>query len=280
MAKYLGVHICLLRHRMIRMKTVLLLGILWLTEDMMLQQFVALGIVTEEKTTPAAYVFLQSYAGFLLIFFLQVLVFYSDVPFTNHEQMYVVLRTGKIRWYLNQTAYIVSSSILLVFSAFFICLIRLSPILHFCLSWDRVLGTLALTDAGRQFDVVIPIPYKILNRYEPVGALAYSLLVGWGVVCFIGLFMLCISLFRSRKTAIIIITAMILLFGIQNYYPVWVRYLIPLSWMQIAELGVRYSEFAPSEGYVCLMLPFLICVVFILGFICVRKKDFEWTEEE
>ena len=280
MAKYLDFHTHLLRHRIFNVKTVILLGILWLTEDMMLQQVAALGAAVGERITPAAYVFLQSYAGFLLIFFLEIMVFYSDTPFITHEQLYVILRTGKIRWYLDQIVYIVISSLLIVLSAFFLCMLRLLPILKYSLSWDRVLGTLALTDAGQQFDIVIAVPYKILNRYEPAEAIVYSLLIGWGVVCFIGILMFCISLIRNRKTAIIIATIMTLIFGIQNYYPTWIRYLIPLSWMQITELGVRYSEFAPTQKYVCIMLPIFLCTVFFLGFLCIKKKDFEWMEEE
>lgn len=280
MVKYAGFQARLFRHRVFAVKTLLLLGILWIMEDMMLRQIVAMGIATGERTIPAAYVFLQTYAGFLMILFLEVLVFYTDVPFITNEQLYVILRSGKIRWYLDQVVYIAVSSLLVVLSAFVLCMLRLLPILKWGTSWDKVLGTLALTDAGRQFEVVLGVPYKILNRYEPMEALLYSLLVGWGVVCFIGMFMFCISLLRSRKTAIILTTVMLLIFGVQNYYPSWVNYLVPLSWMQISEQGVRYSEFAPTQKYVCIMLPVFLCVVFLVGFLSVRKKDFEWMEEE
>lgn len=280
MTKYFKFHLNLLHHRMFNIKTIILLGVLWITEDMMLQQVVALGTATGEKITPAVYVFLQSCAGFLLIFLGETLVFYSDVPFFTNDQMYVILRTGKIRWYLDQIVYIAVSSLLILLTAFLFCLLRTFSILKFSLHWDRILGTLALTDAGRQFEVAIPVPYKILNYYKPVEAIAYSLLIGWGVVCFVGMLMFTVSLIRNRKAAIVIATVMILVFGVQNYYSVWVRYLIPLSWMQITELGVRYSDFAPTQRYVFVMLPLLLGAVFLFGLLYIKKTNFEWTEEE
>lgn len=280
MIRYLKFQVRLFWHRIFSLKTIVLLGILWIIEDMMLHQIVVLGIETGEKIGPAAYVFLQSSSGFLLIFYLEIMVFYADVPFTNSDQLYVVLRSGKKRWYLDQVVYILISSLVILLSAFFFCLIRLAPILKINWVWDRILGTLALTDAGQQFDVVFRVPYKILNRYEPIEALVYSILVGWGVICLIGMLMLNISLLRNRKIAMIAMTVMILIFGIQNYYPTWVQYFVPLSWVQITELGVRYSEFAPTEAYVCIMVPVFMSFIFGVGFLIVRNLDFEWMEEE
>lgn len=273
-------YVKLLHRRIFNIKNLILLGILWITEDMMLQQVIAIGMETGEKITPAVYVFLQSYAGFLLILFLEVMIFYADVPFISHEQFYVVLRTGKKRWYLDHMIYIIVSSLIILLTAVFLCIVRSIFIIKFSLSWDRILGTLALTNAGQQFDVVIPVPYKILNRYDPIEAMGYSLLVGWGILCFIGMFMFVISLIRNRKEAVIITTIMILIFGIQEYYPPWVRYIVPLSWMQVTELGVRYSEFSPSQRYVFIMLPAFLGITFIVGFLGISKIDFEWIEDE
>ena len=280
MINYVKFQLKILHHRMFTLKTAILLGVLWNTEDMMLRQIVALGKETGEKIIPAAYVFLQSSSGFLLIFFLEIMVFYIGVPFTTNDQLYVFLRSGKSKWYLNQVVYIVVSSLMILVTAFLFCVIRLMPILKFSWSWDRILGTLALTDAGQQFGIVVQVPYKILNRYEPAEAVIYSVLIGWGVICLIGMLMFSISLVWNRRVVIIIMTVMILLFGIQRYYPAWVRYLVPLSWVQITELGVRYSEFAPTQKYVCTMLPIFLCCTLGIGFWWTRKRDFEWIEEE
>lgn len=280
MTKYMNFYVKLLHRRIFNIRNLILLGILWLTEDMMLQQIIALGVKTGEKITPAAYVFLQSYAGFLLILFLEAMVFYTDAPFITYEQLYVVLRTGKTRWYFDQIVYIVVSSLMILLTTAFLCIVRLFPVIKFSLSWDRILGTFALTDAGQQFEVVLPVPYKILNRYEPIEAMGYSLLAGWGILCFIGMCMFVISLLRNRKEAVIITTVMILIFGIQDYYPAWIRYIVPLSWMQITELGVRYSEFSPTQKYVSVALPVILGVLTAIGFWSVNKADFEWIEEE
>lgn len=280
MIRYTSFQKKLLFHRLYRIKNLLLAGLLWLAVDMMLQQVVEFGLAIAERTTPFVYVFLLSNNGFLLLFFLEVVVFYADVPFINQEQLYIILRMGKGKWYLKQAFYIIESSFIIIIISFFLCLVRLTPILKFQLSWDRVLGTLALTDAGQQFSVLLSIPYKILNRYEPAEAFLYSILVGWGVLAFIGMFMFCVSLYWSRRTAVITMTAMILLFGIQDYYTTWCRYLLPLSWVQITELGVRYSEFAPTQNYVIRMLPMFLMLLFIVGFLCIKKKDFDYMEEE
>ena len=59
MINYVKFQLKILHHRMFTLKTAILLGVLWITEDMMLRQIVALGKETGEKIIPAAYVFLQ-----------------------------------------------------------------------------------------------------------------------------------------------------------------------------------------------------------------------------
>lgn len=267
-------------YKLISLKNGILLFFLWIIEDLILNDIQLFANIIDKKTTPAIYVFLQSDQMFLLLFMLEIIWFYAEVPFTYKNQIYYIIRKGKIKWYLQHIAYLVFSSFSIIMISFAVCLIQLAGSLSFTLKWDQVLGTLALTDASIQYEIVMQVPYKIISHYSPLEALSYTLAIGWGCVLFIAVFMYIMSFLFGRKIAVILASGYILLFAVQQYYSSFLNYVSPVSWMRITEVGEKYSDLAPEIHYIATAIIIGLFILFLIGYIWIKRHDIIWMEEE
>lgn len=268
-----------LNQRVFRLKFWILLGILWIIEDGLTRKIVEFSKMTGEKTTPAVYVFIQSTPIFFTIFLLVVICFFSEAPFTGREQLYVILREGKKRWYFRQLCYLFYGATIVMAAAVLICQMQMLSCLKLSEDWDKILGTLALTSAGVEYRIPVAISYRIIAHYTPQEAFFHTILIGWGVTLFLGVFMFAVSLCFTRKAALLTATAMVIMCSLHRYYPAWMHYASPVSWISTVTLGLKYMDHAPGLSYVRVALPAAIGLCVVVGWIVIQKTDLDWTEE-
>lgn len=112
------------------------------------------------SVTPWVFPYLSLSQKVLLLIMLGIVLLFCDAPFIDAHQPYVIIRSGKRDWLLGQILYImVASALYFLFIALISTLLML-PNLTFSSEWGKIFGTLALTDAGSQFKINLPISYK------------------------------------------------------------------------------------------------------------------------
>ena len=92
------------------------------------------------------FLYMQYYTK--MLFFFPLVLIFSNAPFTDRNQLYIILRCGRIRWCLGQICYIIAAS-----AIYFLFVMVSSVLLNLnCITisadWGKVLTTLANTDAG------------------------------------------------------------------------------------------------------------------------------------
>lgn len=116
------------------------------------------------------------FAMFLCL--LGVFVILSDLPFTDSEEIYVIIRTGKFSWVKGKILYLI-----VICTLYHLMLI----IVTFCFSmpegyygniWSIPLYNLAITDhyAGEQWGLYFPYHY-LLTLFSPVTVLLFSFIL-------------------------------------------------------------------------------------------------------
>ena len=130
-----------------------------------------------EKAAPYFLPFLLSDIYYLSVFMLSVLYFFSDVPFLGRRQMYIIIRMGRTRWNFYNCIYILASGFLIWIAAFISNILLMGRQVRFTGGWGKIIGTLAMTDAGVQTGQLINIPYGTIVYYHPVRFLALSFLL-------------------------------------------------------------------------------------------------------
>lgn len=227
----------------------------------------------------APFLFEKEY--FRVFFIVGAIYYYSSVPFMQYSEMYSVIRIGRRKWGLSKIIGIIIGAYGISFMEIVLSIIPLIPNVKFELGWGKILYTLAMTDATKQFKIPFYISYEIISRNDPIKAIFLQWLISGLVVSFIGIMMFFMSIFFSRLIAIC--TAMI--FNIlsivvldMSYKIKNINYISPISWMDITNVGVKNGQV--SFYYITTILVIIIIILSILILWRIKKIDFQWNREE
>ena len=268
-------------------KTLVLALILFFSQHLFIAGVGDFSVAVQHKTTPYIFPFLISYIYFQLIYTMAVLYYFADVPFMQYRGIYQVIRLGRVKWALGYVGYVLLSSfgltILLVMESIMI----LASEIEWSGEWGEILHTLALTDAGYEYDVY-PLPFseRFMSHYTPMQGMLLAILVCTLVTSFLGMLMFAVSICTSRiiaiGTASIFLCLPIFSQDVDGYMKYPISCISPVSWLQVTEYGSeKYGiRLMPEVTYALYMLMLLIIVLTLLTLWKVRKTEFCWSHEE
>lgn len=219
------------------------------------------------KVTPWGFPFILDGWYPVMIMLLGVVFLFCDAPFINSSTPYECVRSGKKHWVLGQLLYITTTSAFFVLFLVAISILCLVPNIYFSNEWGKVYNTLAQTNAGASL-ISIPISYKIILSYSPLGALLLTMLIMYLETIFIGLSMFILNMITNRVGGILaglffaFLPAFASVAGIPAVY-----YLTPTSWTNLNLIDVTGRTMYPSIIY---PLCFLFGMIIILSFIILK----------
>lgn len=265
-----------IKNRMISIRFITLGFVLCFIFDLYLRDFRANVRLMEIKANVAVLPFLQSKNYFMKIVFLGIVYFYSNVPFMEREQLFVLARLGKKRWGRRNLSYIVGSGLVLTLLLAVISIVGVLPVGRFSLSWDAAYKTLALT-SGENMSFFIN--YHIMRNFAPLPLFMLVLLLDWMVITIFGMFMYAVSLLGHRTAACI--AGMLLVFfpSIDKWVPVSLAYFSPISWLDCENWRMGFDGTKPDIVYILVAGMFFI---FILTVICqagIRRLEWKAADE-
>ena len=160
--------------------------------------------------TPWAFIFLFSQASVIFCFMGGIIILFSDAPFFNRTQMFLVIRVGKRKWLTGQLIYM---------------LITLKN------EWGSIWNSLARSDIGLNYGIYLVVPTEILNCFTPRQAFRWLICMGTLNSFLIGLVMLCSNLFFKKEIGICIGIIMILLPYRLEFMPIAIHYIAIVTGM-------------------------------------------------
>lgn len=214
----------------------------------------------------------------LWIMLLPILLF-CDAPFLDEQQPFLIIRTGRLRWAVGQILYIFFASAVFYFICMGITVLLMIPYVEFTPEWGKVIHTLTQSFVAASVDMDV-IPATIVENYTAIQA---ALLCGgatWIAVSFLGLLMFLCNLWSRREIGIIIascfagLSYFIELMGIPYRYWYAARYISPVSWINLANIGDGTIS-SPSWEYVFFAGFILLLVLVIAILLFIRKKSIE-----
>lgn len=242
--------------------------------------------MVDYSVTPWIFPFMISAAFYSLLYFALYIYFYSDAPFVQANTMYQMIRCGRIKWGIMQIENIVLSSFVFNGVGFLISAAVMFPYISPETGWGKVIYTLARTDAGRNYNISMNIPYDILRKYTPLQFLGRTLLILWLAGSFIGLLMFSVSLWFGRTAALICSSILVVLpIIMDDFVSAWRPYIMrfsPLSWTRMTEIG-RYQYGIPMQPTINYILgAYMVLCVLCSAAALVRLKnvDLKWSNEE
>ncbi|MDE7430318.1 MAG: hypothetical protein K2N34_00125 [Lachnospiraceae bacterium] len=222
------------------------------------------------RVTPFLFPFLFTHPFMHLVIFTSVIFLFANAPFVNSLQLLMMSRSGKKMWYLSQMIYLLLCTVILSVFLFMVPLIKNLNLIVLKNAWGKVLSTLAV-----YHDIIHPSSYYVINRYSPLEAMTYTILVFILISLFIGMtLMFCNTVFRNKSIGIIIVSAFVILdwlaYLTDDTKILWIS---PVSWINISNMAYARETKVPTIMYGIIVLVVLNLSLMLGTYLISGKKD-------
>lgn len=219
----------------------------------------------------------------LFAYGISVVYFYSNVPFMQRHEMYVLMRQGRIRWISAKVLEIGMSAVMLSILEFAGSVLLLLPRAEWTAEWGRLYHSLAVTGIGSEHGVKLSFPYEIINENSAMKTTGIFLVILCIVTGLMGMIMLVLSIYINRTAAVAAGTFLsVLPVVFANLYlsEEWLGFLSPLSWLNLLLLYGKMCKRFPSLSWIMTAAAVLISALSVISLIGIQSKDLSWSDEE
>lgn len=233
------------------------------------------------RINPLLYPFLASDVVKQLVIFAGVIFLYSDAPFINKSQPYVIIRSKRTVWALGQILHIIIFSAVYFFILMAISFVVVIPHATFSTDgWGRLANILAESNLTSQLDMNFLFPEKIVSLYSPVEAFVLTFLLNWTLASFFGMLIFAVNLnFGKMIGPAISLAWMLMDLLIENYLPhSWYKY-SPLSMSRLSVLDPLGVSIYPSQTYAFCFYGAGILIFSIIVIVTIQRKAIEISSE-
>ena len=234
---------------------------------------------TGEKLSPYIFPFLTTYRYMKILYLFPVIMIFSDAPFIDSNQQFVMVRSGRLSWGIGQMLYIVVGSF--CYTMFMLLSSIIVNIGHIQLdtSWGKGLilaATTNLTSAlGIQYDTV-KVTGSIVRYYTPAQAMLWSFVFLWMICTILGLIIYDLNiLFKSNAVGVLVTGFMVFFTAIVDEVQQFMWF-SPVTWSSLNNIDVAKTTSLPSFYFVLYMYSGAIVILFIMGALLSRSRSFSF----
>lgn len=234
---------------------------------------------TGEKISPYIFPFLTTYRYMKILYLFPVIMIFSDAPFIDSNQQFVMVRSGRLSWGIGQMLYIVVGSF--CYTMFMLLSSIIVNIGHIQLdtSWGKGLilaATTNLTSAlGIQYDTV-KVTGSIVRYYTPAQAMLWSFVFLWMICTILGLIIYDLNiLFKSNAVGVLVTGFMVFFTAIVDEVQQFMWF-SPVTWSSLNNIDVAKTTSLPSFYFVLYMYSGAIVILFIMGALLSRSRRFSF----
>lgn len=239
-------------------------------------EIASIASAIDEPSSIWIYPFLYSQFYMKLIFTMPIILFFCDAPFIDSNQMFVIVRAGRIKWLIAQLLYI------LISSAFYYVFIILSTVLlslpnsSLEMSWGTVLYNIANSSVAGDLNFnFVNVSDYILRYFTPLEATWFTFLLSWISAVFIGIIIFVVNFITNSKyigsviaSIIIILSCFVANDGFSNLIPY-----SPITWNTLNFIDVGGTTAYPSFNYCMTVYGVGIFSLIVVLFLSHKKKN-------
>ncbi|AJA48567.1 hypothetical protein CPAST_c24980 [Clostridium pasteurianum DSM 525 = ATCC 6013] len=232
--------------------------------------------IVNYRVAPWLFPYISNWYFTQMLMMLGIVFLFCDAPFMDECQTYLMVRSGRIPWGAGQVLYIMLGTAIYFLFIVIISILILSPSLFLSNGWGKVLGTLAQTNAGQKYGILLPISYNIQLQYTPIEALLLSFLLQWCAGTMVGLVMFIINIYLKRSIGAIVGSSIVLFdFVVANSLPYYYYHFSPSSMARLTILDPTGMSPRPTNLYAYIFFIIGIIVLSVISVISVRKRQIE-----
>ena len=229
--------------------------------------------------------FLYSQFYTKLVFTVPIVFLFCNAPFTDKNQIFTIVRAGRIKWLCGQILYIVLASAVYYLFLFLVSILPAVFSGGITLEWGKTLTTLAAYPSVtlKSGTIFLEADFNVITYFQPLQAVWFTFLMSWISAVILGLIIfLCNITTGAKSLGIIVSTALIAeTYVIKNSIGNNFRSLIyfsPVSWNTLDNIDVGGLTKNPTFTYCITVYALLVLVLTASILIFGRKKNLDIKE--
>ncbi len=216
--------------------------------------------------------FIYSDVLFVTVIFISLLLIFSELPFKNTQQTFLLTRSGRRAWCVSQILYIIAVSIMITLAAVLFAAALLAGHLSFDNKWDKVVVSAVNHKIPEGYTAQGCVSPEAIIVFTPHKAIAWSLLCGTFCSVMFGLIIFAANLASGKSIGIPIGSVLIALYWLfrytDKYFLIWFS---PLEWASIDTINWRHVSQMPTPEF-AIGTTAAVCAVSIITILfCSRK---------
>ena len=227
-------------------------------------------------TKPSMWIYPFVYMQFhtKVIYTLPIVMIFCDAPFTDKNQVFVYMRTSRVKWLSGQLLYIILAS-----AVYYLFIFVLTVAFTFSYSdvsqeWGTTLNMLAYSNAAVQAGVhMFDVSGFVIEYFSPPQACFFTFLTSWLSAVVIGAILFFFNLFTGTRLTGITISSFLVVITVVVDMGGWFEYLkfSPISWNTLNNIDVGGMTAKPSFTY-CMCVYAGIILTLIAAILLFGKK--------
>lgn len=216
--------------------------------------------------------FIYSDVLFVTVIFISLLLTFSELPFKNTQQTFLLTRSGRRAWCVSQILYIIAVSITVTTVAILFTMVLLAGHLSFDDKWDKVIVSAVNNKLPEGYSAMRCVTQEALIVFTPHKAVAWSLLCGTFCSIMFGLIIFAANLASGKNLGILIGSVLISLYWIfrytDKYFLIWFS---PLEWASIDTINWKHISQMPTPEFAVSTISAICIAAVITVLFCSRK---------
>lgn len=229
------------------------------------------------KTNPLIFTFFSDDVVKQRILYLGIVFLFSDAPFMDKTQPYVIIRSKRTAWGIGQILHIIIFSAIAFMALMLFSVLILLPDSSFMTDgWGKLVTTLSQTNAGTLVNAQFGAAESVITYYSPLQAFSLCFLLNWCMTSFLGLLIFALDLIFNKPVALIAGGSVVFFdMFVYNSFSFKYLYFSPLSLARLSNLDNRGVSTYPSLTYAFCYFAVAMAILSVLIIIAVKKHPVE-----
>ena len=209
-----------------------------------------------------------------------IILMFCNAPFTDRNQIFMFMRTGRTKWLCGQILYIFIASAMYYILLFLMTFVFTVFSGELSLDWGITLKTITpeiVTYSGACGYLGMSVSNTVLTFFTPLGAVWFTFLMSWLAAVILGLIVFFFNFLTETKGLGLLVSTVLLAFGSvagQYINNGLIKY-SPIAWNTLNNIDVGGLTQKPSFTY-CISIYGILIVLLIAGILLIgRKKDID-----
>ena len=209
---------------------------------------------------------------------LPLVFLFSDAPFIDVNQPYVISRCSRKSWSFGQVLYIILGSGAYLLASFVMSILVIIGNIEWTTDWGLLIRT-AVKEGANIPGVNMSTPHY----FTPFIALFYTVLLSWMACSFIGLVIYVVNSATGKmgygiaagSLFVLLDFACVTMFAANPLKNQWVYYFSPITWCSISLINLEKDMSSPNITFVLCTYSVLIIALSVIAVMISRKQQID-----